>query len=106
LDLGCEYDTETSTFTPKQSGVYSIFASILFRSNTFEQSTVIIEVIVNGVPTLSDDEYFPFGSGIVDTGGILPLKAGDKVQVTAFIAGLPGQILSDIGTRFDGAKMY
>ncbi|GGB44597.1 C1q-like domain-containing protein [Fictibacillus barbaricus] len=81
-DTNNEYDPATSTFIPKQSGVYSIIASILVSSSP--DVSFRINIRVNGNDVASDNE----NSTITQLTGLsvstnIRLQAGDRVQVFA-----------------------
>lgn len=106
LDLNNEYDPATSTFIPKQSGVYFLFASIEFTPTSVGiPITIVLEIRVNGNPRIRDREEFTSSRGAIDASGILPLQAGDVVQVFAAVAGGNGSTASGVGTRFEGARI-
>jgi hypothetical protein len=105
FDLSCEYDPETSTFTPKQSGIYTLQASINFAGNNPEETVVTLAIIVNNEFVTADIETLPNGNGVLDTSTIVQLKAGDKVQVGAFVFGTSGTVVGGIATRFEGSRL-
>lgn len=82
FDTNNEYVAATSTFIPKQSGVYSIIASILVSSSP--NVSFRINIRVNGNNVASDNE----NSSITQLTGLsvstnIRLQAGDRVQVFA-----------------------
>ncbi|MFX3634759.1 MAG: hypothetical protein ACE3L7_23240 [Candidatus Pristimantibacillus sp.] len=105
LDLNNEYNSATSTFRPKQNGVYTLFASVFFRTTTVTSYTLNLEIRVNGVPRISDQEDYNNISGIIDTGGIVNLNASDRVQVFARVIDKNVEIQSGLATRFEGARI-
>lgn len=106
FDLNCEYDPATSTFIPKQSGVYSLVASISFTPPTEGTRAIAMAIRVNGSPVITDREEFSFGTGNLDASGIVSLQAGDVVQVFATTSGVSvGTIESGVGTRFEGVRL-
>lgn len=108
FDLNNEYDPVTSTFTPKQDGVYLIIASVNFFPDIETNYRVLILIRVNGVPVASDNDFFgeiPIGD-ITSVSAILPLKAGDTVNV-AVSSSTDGTILSTefaSPTHFEAAR--
>lgn len=89
FDLNNEYDPMTSTFTPKQDGIYLIIASIgFFPEDETLNYRLVLNIRVNTIPVVSDSEFFgevplPIGD-IVTVSGILQLNAGDDVQISLF----------------------
>ncbi|MUT66811.1 hypothetical protein [Paenibacillus sp. NEAU-GSW1] len=105
LDLNNEYNPATSTFRPKKSGVYALFASVFFTSTTVTNFSLNLQIRVNGVPRITDQEdYFNTG-GIIDAGGIIDLEARDIVEVFATAIDKNLTALSGINTRFEGARI-
>ncbi|MGE7825782.1 ABC transporter permease [Paenibacillus sp. NPDC093718] len=105
LDLNNEYNSSTSTFTPKQRGVYSLLASVSFTTITLTPVRMDLEIRVNGVPRISDEENFEPRTGQIDAAGIIQLMARDRVEVFARATGENGIILSGFATRFEGARI-
>lgn len=106
LDLGNEYNPATSTFIPKRSGVYSLFASVeFFPASVGIRLTLVLEIRVNNVPKIRDVEEFLTDRAAIDASGIVPLQAGDEVRVFAFVGGGSGSVQSGVGTRFEGARI-
>jgi len=95
-DLNDEYDAETSTFIPKQDGIYSFTASLAFvppRNVTPVNYSADIAIRVNGEYVLAGQSYqgqdFFFTLVKVTTvSGIILLNAGDEVDVQFFISPL------------------
>lgn len=105
LDLNNEYNPATSTFRPKNNGVYSLFASVFFQTVTVTDFTLSLEIRVNGVSRISDREDYFNTSGIIDAGGIVELEARDRVQVVATVFDKNVEIQSGVATRFEGARI-
>jgi hypothetical protein len=105
LDLNNEYNSATSTFRPKQNGIYSLFASVSFETITLTPVTFDLQIRINGVPRISDQENFTPRTGIISTAGIINLKARDRVEVFARSTGENGEIQSGLATRFEGARI-
>ena len=85
FDLNNEYEPVTSTFTPKQDGVYSIIASVNFASVDTINYRVLIYILINGNPVVVDNDFWgeiPF-SDATSVSAILQLTAGDEVNVAA-----------------------
>lgn len=88
FDLNNEYDPETSAFTPKQDGIYLVIASVNFIPNTETDYRVLILIRVNGIPVVSDNDFFgdiPIGD-VTSVSAILALKAGDVVNVATSVS--------------------
>ena len=105
LDLNNEYNSATSTFRPKQNGVYSLVASAAFETITLTPVTFDLQIRVNGVPRILDQENFTPRTGIIDAAGIVQLRARDRVEVFARATGENGDIQSGVATRFEGARI-
>ncbi|ANY72711.1 hypothetical protein [Paenibacillus ihbetae] len=105
LDLNNEYNSSTSTFTPKQRGIYSLVASVSFTTITLTPVRMDLEIRVNGVPRISDEENFEPRTGKIDAAGIIQLMARDRVEVFARATGENGTILSGLATRFEGIRI-
>jgi hypothetical protein len=108
FDLNDEYDPVTSTFIPKQDGVYLILASVGFIPDGLERSAALI-IEVNGNDALVDSETFSFFildlTSVLSVSGILFLTAGDNVTVR-LEARLEGGTITDEGsaTHFEAAR--
>lgn len=108
FDLNNEYDPITSTYTPKQDGVYLIIASVNFFPDIVTNYRVLVLIRVNDIPVASDNDFFgeiPIGD-VTSVSAILPLKAGDTVNVAAS-SSTDGTILSTafaFPTHFEAAR--
>lgn len=90
FDLNDEYDQATSTFTPKQDGVYLIISGVRFSPNipTNYSVRMLIVVSVNEKDVIKDvvqrNDFFgqevPFPN-LTSISAILQLSAGDKVRI-------------------------
>ncbi|MDQ0116243.1 C1q-like domain-containing protein [Paenibacillus harenae] len=105
VDLNNEYNPATSTFRPKQAGLYSLVASVSFSVVTMSEVDMRLEIRVNGVARIFDSEHFFPRDNIIDAAGIVKLEARDTVQVFARAAGENGTINGSLGTRFEGFKI-
>lgn len=105
LDLKNEYNSSTSTFTPKQRGIYSLLASVSFTTITLTPVRMDLEIRVNGVPRISEEENFEPRTGKIDAAGLIQLMARDRVEVFARATGENGTILSGFATRFEGVRI-
>ncbi|MGM0836375.1 MAG: hypothetical protein ACQEV7_09480 [Bacillota bacterium] len=94
FDLNDEYDAATSTFIPKQDGIYSLTASLAFfpeSDNTAVNYSVDIAIRVNGEFALAGQsfqgqDFFLTLVTATTVSGILQLNAGDEVDVQFFIS--------------------
>ncbi|MFD1953451.1 hypothetical protein ACFSL6_04500 [Paenibacillus thailandensis] len=110
FDINNEYDTATSTFTPKQDGIYFIIASVsFFPDDVMTNYRLVLNIRVNDFPIVTDDEFF--GANPVPTGdqisvsGILKLEKGDKVTISLFPT-TDGIIVADPrGTHFEASRL-
>lgn len=86
FDLNDEYDPTTSTFIPKQDGVYSIIGSVVFGPDILTNYTLRVLIMINGNIAVYDNDFFgpevPVGN-ITTVTAILQLKAGDQVRIFA-----------------------
>jgi hypothetical protein len=104
FDLNNEYDPATSTFIPRQSGIYSITAGVNLAATNVNASYIgVIIIRVNGQNTLVDEEDI-IGSGTVDVSGLVQLQAGDRVEVFALM-NTPGGVIPTNNTRFQAARV-
>lgn len=110
FDISSEYCPDTSSFTPKTNGVYSIIGFIGFRpcakNNDYRTR---VEIRINGNSAIAIDNDF-FGGGTssfangVAVSTIMYLKAGDYVEIYAE-SSVPGVILSlEGGSHFEAAR--
>ncbi|MED4650703.1 hypothetical protein ABES13_17680 [Bacillus pseudomycoides] len=86
FDLNNEYDPSTSTFIPKQDGVYSVIASIGFLPEDVISYSVRIFIVVNGNLRVADNDFLGeelLIVNLVSVSAILNLSKGDRVQVIA-----------------------
>jgi len=84
FDLNNEYEPVTSTYTPKQDGVYSIIASVNFFPDIFPSNyRVLIYIQINGNPVVADNDFFGEikNGDVTSVSAILQLTAGDEVNV-------------------------
>ncbi|MDR4983957.1 hypothetical protein CN491_08685 [Bacillus cereus] len=86
FDLNDEYNPITSTFTPKQDGVYLIIASIGFFPNVPASYSARIFITINGEAVVADNDFLSEELEIVNlvsVSTIIKLDAGSNVQVIA-----------------------
>ena len=109
FDLNDEFDFVA--FVPKQDGVYSVEASVVFSAtNPNLPSQVVLNIFVNNVVRASSQENIPAvpGANSVKTSMITELQAGDRVEVSA-TSNRNGLIFqsspfSSVGTIFEAAR--
>lgn len=110
MDVNDVYDPDTATFIAKEEGMYSITASVAFSpedANTGYRVAFIVQV--NEKPVHRVNAYY--GPGTDDNGDVasvaalLPLKAGDAVQIS-LTSTVNGTILPEpISTHFAAVKL-
>nr|WP_186381800.1 hypothetical protein [Paenibacillus terrae] len=101
FDLNNEYSPSSSTFVPKQTGIYSIDSSVVFGPSVTNQLTSIsMNVLVNNaVVATTIKNFVPTAAFSVKISAILRLRPGDRVEIT-FTANREGQIfLSELGNQ-------
>ncbi|WP_312113525.1 C1q-like domain-containing protein [Brevibacillus reuszeri] len=83
-DLRDEYNSTTSTYVAKQSGLYMISSSVLTNSQNTSSNRQILYVCRNGAPTAT--LYNSMGGNSVSASGstILHLKAGETVEIQLY----------------------
>jgi hypothetical protein len=105
VDLNNEYNPATSTFRPKQAGIYSLVASVALTVITMLDIEMTLEIRVNGLARISDREHFIQGSNLIDASGLVKLEARDSVQVFARAVGNNGIIDRGVETHFQGVRV-
>lgn len=107
FDVNNEYDPVTSTFTPKQDGIYFINASVNFIPDVIPSNyRVLVEIYVNGNPIASDNDFFGeiVIGDVTSVSTILQLTVGDKVNISA-LASTNGIINANpVATHFEAAR--
>ncbi|PFA07532.1 hypothetical protein COA08_28575 [Bacillus cereus] len=112
FDLNSEYDPLNSTFIPKQSGIYSIIASVVpFPDTPTIDQKFILLINVNGNPIERVDNYrenFNVNTVLMGTTAstIYRLNAGDTVEVFASFAGDTGTTVSGTNLNFFAAARF
>ncbi|PFL14006.1 hypothetical protein COJ07_29255 [Bacillus cereus] len=108
FDLNDEYNSITSTFIPKQNGVYFVLASmIVVVLDNAEKLDSRLSILVNNIPVLTVAEAFPSSftfNAIISVSGILRLNAGDKVTVGQETVGLGVINSRPESTHFEAAR--
>ncbi|WP_145950074.1 C1q-like domain-containing protein [Paenibacillus sp. Y412MC10] len=105
FDLNNEYSPSSSTFVPKQTGIYSIDSSIVFGPTvTNQQTSISMNVLVNNdVVATTLKNFVPTAAFSVTISAILRLRPGDRVQIM-FTANREGQIFLSQTTAFQAAR--
>jgi len=89
FDVNNEYTPATSTFIPKQNGIYHITGSIFFTPFTFQIPTrVELIITVNGIRVATDTEDFGPAfeeRNVISVSSLLQLQAGNRVEIFANI---------------------
>lgn len=112
FDLNNEYDPVTSTFTPKQDGLYSIIASVNFGPVVGgiivpTNYRVLILILVNGNAVVADNDFFgelPIGDA-TSVSAILQLEAGDEVNVSALSSTNGVLFAVPLAMHFEAARL-
>ncbi|MCU5581168.1 hypothetical protein OCF65_11795 [Bacillus toyonensis] len=110
FDLNNEYDPITSTFTPKQDGIYLIIASLSFSPNVPSNYSLRMFIDINRERAAAADNDF-FGEEVTVTSNLLSvstitqLSKNDNVQILAQATAdgitVPGQSF----IHFESAKL-
>ncbi|MEC1288783.1 hypothetical protein P9B58_00570 [Bacillus mojavensis] len=105
FDLANEYNPNTSTFSPRTAGVYSLNASVEFQSNANVDFNLEVVFLVNqdvvGGNNTFQTRNLPAVVAITE---ILELNAGDTVTV-AMRSTVTGVIQATTRTRFAAARV-
>lgn len=105
FDLANEYNPNTSTFSPRTAGVYSLNASVEFQPNTIVDFNLEVVFLVNqnvvGGNNKSQAGNIPAVVAITE---ILQLNAGDTVTV-AMRSTAAGVIQATTRTHFAAARV-
>ncbi|WP_406620928.1 C1q-like domain-containing protein [Bacillus atrophaeus] len=105
FDLANEYNPNTSTFTPRTTGVYSLIASVEFQTTAIVDFTFEVVFLVNQ-DVVGGDNEFRGGAlpAIVTINDILQLNAGDTVTV-AMRSTAAGAVQVSTSTHFAAARL-
>ncbi|WP_235864078.1 hypothetical protein [Sutcliffiella halmapala] len=112
FDIGGIYNANTSTFVPREDGIYYVAGTVtFFPDNTIDPYRVRVEIRVNGVSVAADNDYWGEGVlvNVINVATILQLEAGDLVEIF-LTSTTPGEILlnSDTqpiySTRFEASR--
>ncbi|WP_243521985.1 hypothetical protein [Bacillus pseudomycoides] len=107
FDFNNEYDGST-TFVPRQDGVYQINTTIIFfPDDTLDDYRLTLSIKVNNI-SVSTTIQILFGAGSATVSTIYGLKQGDNVTVT-LICNISGLIAPFIGSEtasFSAARLH
>ncbi|MEC1775625.1 C1q-like domain-containing protein [Bacillus mojavensis] len=105
FDLANEYNPNTSTFSPRTAGVYSLNASVEFQTNAIVDFNLEVVFLVNQ-DVIGGNNTFQAGNlpAVVAITEILQLNAGDTVTV-AMRSTAAGVIQATPRTRFAAARV-
>ncbi|UQZ47450.1 complement C1q domain-containing protein [Bacillus sp. PK3-037] len=105
FDLANEYNPNTSTFSPRTAGVYSLNASVEFQPNAIVDFNLEVVFLVNQ-DVVGGNSQFQAGNlpAVVAITEILQLNAGDTVTV-AMRSTAAGFIQATPRTRFAAARV-
>ncbi|KMJ59072.1 hypothetical protein AB685_08380 [Bacillus sp. LL01] len=112
FDIGGIYNANTSTFVPREDGVYYVAGTVtFFPDNTEDPYRVRVEIRVNGVSVAADNDYWGEGFLVnaINVATILQLEAGDLVEIflTSTTPGVIEQNSTEqqvYSTRFEASK--
>ncbi|CAG9620348.1 C1q-like domain-containing protein [Sutcliffiella rhizosphaerae] len=109
FDFGNIYNNTTSTFVPRESGVYYVASSFTFSPNNNVGYRTRVDIVVNGTTVAADNDFWnlPNVLNIVHVSAVLNLQAGDLVEIFGQST-TSGTIVSDfeaISTSFEAFKV-
>ncbi|WP_268415445.1 C1q-like domain-containing protein [Bacillus inaquosorum] len=105
FDLANEYNPDTSTFSPRTAGVYSLNASVEFQANANVDFNLEVVFLVNQDVVGGNNETQAGNlPAVVVITEILQLNAGDTVTV-AMGSTAAGTIQATTRTRFAAARV-
>ncbi|MCY8137348.1 hypothetical protein MOF39_18245 [Bacillus inaquosorum] len=105
FDLANEYNPDTSTFSPRTAGVYSLNASVEFQANANVDFNLEVVFLVNQDVVGGNNETQAGNlPAVVAITEILQLNAGDTVTV-AMGSTAAGTIQATTRTRFAAARV-
>ncbi|MCY8722702.1 hypothetical protein MOD87_14045 [Bacillus inaquosorum] len=104
FDLANEYNPDTSTFSPRTAGVYSLNASVEFQANENVDFNLEVVFLVNQDVVGGNNETQAGNLPAVAITEILQLNAGDTVTV-AVRSTAAGTIQETTRTRFAAARV-
>lgn len=113
FDIGNIYNAGSSTFVPRESGVYYVAASFTFGPDENVPYRTRADIVVNGVTVQVDNDYWnELGNlNVINVSAVLQLQAGDLVEIfgTSSTAGLIFNNLEDsslgYSTNFEAFKV-
>ncbi|CAI6307429.1 C1q domain-containing protein [Bacillus subtilis] len=105
FDLANEYNPDTSTFSPRTAGVYSLNASVEFQANANVDFNLEVVFLVNQDVVGGNNETQAGNLPAVAITEILQLNAGDTVTVAMRRSTAAGTIQATTRTRFAAARV-
>ncbi|CAG9620347.1 C1q-like domain-containing protein [Sutcliffiella rhizosphaerae] len=110
FDLGNTYNNITSTFVPRESGVYYVSSSFTFAPDVNARYRTRADIVVNGTTVAADNDFWNLLNvfNVVNVSAVLYLQAGDLVEIFGQ-SSLSGTILSEVeniaSTSFEAFKV-
>lgn len=106
FDLANEYNPDTSTFSPRTAGVYSLNAAAEFQANANVDFNLEVVFLVNQDVVGGNNETQAGNlPAVVAITEILQLNAGDTVTVAMRRSTAAGTIQATTRTRFAAARV-
>ncbi|WP_339149055.1 MULTISPECIES: hypothetical protein [unclassified Sutcliffiella] len=83
FDIGNIYNPNSSTFVPRESGVYYVAASFTFAPEANVPYRTRADIVVNGVTVQVDNDFWNQlpNLNVVNVSAVLQLQAGDLVEI-------------------------
>lgn len=83
FDIGDIYNATTSTFVPRESGIYYVAASFTFASEENVPYRTRADIVVNGITVQADNDYWDNLDilNALTVSAVLQLQAGDLVEI-------------------------
>ncbi|MCM3618528.1 hypothetical protein M3936_13140 [Sutcliffiella horikoshii] len=113
FDIGNIYNAGSSTFVPRESGIYYVAASFTFGPDENVPYRTRADIVVNGVTVQVDNDYWnQLGNlNVINVSGVLQLQAGDLVEIFG-TSSTAGVIFSEVespglgySTNFEAFKV-
>ncbi|WP_243523703.1 hypothetical protein [Bacillus pseudomycoides] len=105
FDFNNEYDGST-TFVPKQEGVYQINSNIVFAPNTGDSYFVRFNMVINGVVVATDLSSNNIATTSFTLATIYGLNPGDNVNIQIFssVGGTAAFLTGQESSSFSAAR--
>ncbi|MEA3318699.1 MAG: hypothetical protein U9Q88_01645 [Bacillota bacterium] len=83
FDIGNIYKPNSSTFVPRESGVYYVAASFTFAPSENVPYRTRADIVVNGITVQVDNDYWDqlANLNVVNVSAVLQLQACDHVEI-------------------------